>query len=241
MNGMALRQAIAPIHADPAWLRKLLLYGLCSLTIIGAPIAAGWVMESIDNSRKGYPTPLPPWFDWTSRYLIGLFALLIDFTFFVLPLLIVGMLSVCVSIGLVGSGNTDPAVLRFWFIGVSTVAGLLITAAFMSSVSPLGRLKYAEEGRIEQALSGTILRKAWRTPGRNVFLAARLRSLVAYIPLVVLGAITVQVAQFSFSGQGLVIALLLWFTWAALHYAHLVVGQLYLAAEREAQRRSMPI
>jgi hypothetical protein len=88
MNGLALRQAIAHIHADPAWLRKILLYGLCCLSIFGAPLAIGWVMESIDNSRKGYPTPLPPWFDWTSRYLIGLFTLLIDFTFFVLPLLV---------------------------------------------------------------------------------------------------------------------------------------------------------
>jgi hypothetical protein len=196
-------------------------------------------MESIDNSRKGYPTPLPPWFDWTSRYLIGLFTLLIDFTFFVLPLLVLGIISLCGSIAFIGAATTNAGPVQFWFAGATAIGVLLVILAFGSGIAPLARLRYAEEGRIEQALSVSIVRQAWHRPTRGLYLGARLRSLIGYLPFIVLGGSTMFIAQFSFNGQFLVVGLLLWLTWTALLYAHLIVGQFYVAAEREVQRRIM--
>ncbi len=42
----------------------MLIGGALLLTVIGYPWVAGLVIESLDNIRKGYPTPLPPWRDW---------------------------------------------------------------------------------------------------------------------------------------------------------------------------------
>jgi hypothetical protein len=238
-GGGGLRLAIATLHADPLWLPKILLHGLLGLSLIGAPLAAGWVMESMDNSRKGYPTPLPPWSDWTARYLIGIFVLLIDFSFFLLPLMVLGMLTLCLSVGLIGSGLINSALLSPAISLIIGLAGLCAAGSFASGVAPIGRLRYAEEGRIEQALGLDTLRPALRAPGRAIFLAARLRSLPAYLPFLALGGGTFLLAQRSFSGQVLVVGLASWLSISALIYAHLIVVQLYVAAEREMQRRMM--
>ena len=77
------------------------------LTLVGYPWAAGLVVESLDNTRKGFPTPLPPWRDWFNRYIIGLFAALIDFIYFLLPLLAAGLLLFCIAVFfLIGSSTT---------------------------------------------------------------------------------------------------------------------------------------
>ena len=87
---MSLRAAIANIHNDRLWWRKILIGGALMLTIVGYPLAEGLVVENLDNARKGFPTPLPPWREWFTRYITGLFALLIDFVFFFLPILVAG-------------------------------------------------------------------------------------------------------------------------------------------------------
>src|SRR5215210_7295314 len=92
---MNLRAAVATIHNDRLWWRKILIGGALTLTIVGYPWAEGWVIESLDNTRKGFPTPLPLWREWSVRYISGLFAVLIDFVFFLLPVLAVGLLLFC--------------------------------------------------------------------------------------------------------------------------------------------------
>src|SRR5215208_5925113 len=94
---MNLRNALANIHRDPLWWRKILIGGALMLTVFGYPLAAGLVAESLDNTRKGFPTPLPPWREWFSRYLIGLFAVLIDILFFGMPIFGAGLLFLCVG------------------------------------------------------------------------------------------------------------------------------------------------
>ena len=72
---MNLRTALQTIHRDPEWWRKILIGGALMLTLVGYPWGAGLVVESLDFTRKGFPTPLPPWRAWGDRYVIGLFAL----------------------------------------------------------------------------------------------------------------------------------------------------------------------
>src|SRR6266487_2610898 len=94
-RSMTLRTALVTIHSDKLWWRTVLIGGALSCTIFGYPWAAGLLMESLENTRKGFPTPLPRWNDWSSRYLIGLFAGLIDILFFVLPVFALGLLIAC--------------------------------------------------------------------------------------------------------------------------------------------------
>jgi hypothetical protein len=222
---MNLKLALATIHRDRQWWRKILVGGALMLTVVGYPWAAGLVMESLDNTRKGFPTPLPPWREWSLRYLIGLFAVLIDFLFFVLPLLVIGLLLICVGAALAIGSTAQPG-----WLAPAALAALLVypLAVFAASISPVGRLLYVEAGRIEDALSLRTVRAALAPRARRVYLWARLQSLPAYLPALLLGAAC------YLAGWPLGI-IPLWLALSALLYAHLVVVQLYAAAESDVK------
>lgn len=234
---ISLRDAVATVHRDPRWWFKCLIHGALMLSVFGAPIAAGFVLESYDNSRKGYPTPLPPWSDWTIRWLSGLFALLIDFTFFVLPLLVGGMIMVCAGIALVAVAQSDPAVLNTVLLSILALAGGVVGALFLTGVSAVGRLVFIDEGKIEEALSSASLRRALAPTERKAFVRARLSSLPAYLPALAFGG---GGAALFTSMPGLPIGAVLlcaWLLLSAVVYAHLVTAQLYVAAEHIAEQQ----
>ncbi len=56
-----LPTAVTTIHKDQAWWSKILIGGAVWTTIVGWPIAEGFQLESIDNTQRGFPTPLPRW------------------------------------------------------------------------------------------------------------------------------------------------------------------------------------
>jgi hypothetical protein len=232
---MDLRTALRNIHADPRWWRKIMIGGALMFTIIGYPFAAGLVVESMDNTRKGYPTPLPPWGDWSSRFLIGLFAWLVDFLFFVLPLLGAGFLFFCVGIGslIAGAEELTERVTPL-IVGAVIVFQALM---FLVSVAPVGRLIFVEEGTPERAMSAASLHEALRAGARRIYFQARLASLPAYLPVLALGGVMLAAAQAPFSLALPMIIVLYWLTLCALLYAQLAVGQVYAAADRllEAQ------
>lgn len=222
---MNLRTALATIHRDPLWWRKILIGGALMLSLIGYPWAAGFEMESLENTRKGFPTPLPPWRDWSLRYLIGLFAILIDFLFFGLPIFAIGLLLLCIGAFLLSSSSAAAE----WF-GPAGLAVLLLyqLAILAASISPVGRLIYVDTGRVEDALGMRAVRQAVGSQARRIYLRARLQSLPAYLPalgLVLLG----RFVAWPFN------LLVFWLACSALFYAHLAVVQLYAAAESDVK------
>src|SRR5262245_2552686 len=223
-----LLTVLSNIHKDRGWWHKVLIGGGLMLTIVGYPWAAGLVMESMENTGKGFPTPLPPWHDWGTRFLIGLFAVLIDMIFFVLPVFVCAVLFFCVGVSTVVSGSGRLG-------GLVTIGaiGLLLyeLAMFASSVSVVGRLIYAEEGHAEDALGAQSLRAALRPGARAIYGRARLQSLPAYLPALLLAL----ACWFVFPVAWPVGLLLVWLTSSALLYAHLAVGQLYATTDRMAR------
>jgi hypothetical protein len=224
-----LRAALANIHNDRLWWRKVLIGGALMLTVVGYPWAAGLVIESLDNARKGFPTPLPPWREWFNRYIIGLFAALIDFIFFVLPLLAIGLLLFCVAVIFLVSGGATG-----WLAPFVILALLYELTMFAIGVAPVGRLIYVEEGIAEDALSVRPLRTALRRDARAAYVRARLSSLPAYAPALLLMVAVWIAARSELPGAWAVVLLLLWLVASALFYAHLVVVQLYAMAQRVA-------
>ncbi len=231
-----LRAALATVHRDPAWWRTVLLGGALTLTLVGYPLVVGLVMESLDNSRRGFPTPLPRWSDWGTRYLVGLLALVIDFAFFIMPILLVSLVTFCIGALAATSSTTHPQILT----GIFVLAGILVSGMllllFLSSVSPVARLIYAREGRIEDALGWLPLRQTLRGPQRGAFWRARMASLAAYVPMVGILALLLALSPLRFPGQAVGMPLLAWLAASALFYAHLVVVQLYVAAERHSNQ-----
>lgn len=235
----ALRTALATIHRDPRWWPKVLVGGALMLSLVGYPLAVGMVMVSMEHSRNGFPTPLPPWNDWTTRYLIGLFTLLIDFVFFGLPLALAGMLFFCIGLVTVVGPAVPPSVAGSALYLVSLVAGLVLLLFFCSSVAPVARLIFAQEGNIADALGRQPLRRALSNPGRRFFWRARLVSLPVYLPAGLLGLLLGALSRTVFPGQPIVLLLTGWLFLSALLYAHLAVVQIYVAAEAELARAEM--
>ena len=221
---MTLRSALSTIHRDPHWWRTVLIGGALMATVVGYPWVAGLEIESLENTRKGFATPLPRWGDWANRYVIGLLAILIDIMFFVLPVFGFGLLFLCGGgiLAIIGVGWT------IWLVPAGLAALLLYQLAmFAIGVAPVGRLIYAEAGNIEDALSARPLREAPRPAARAIYRHARLQSLPAYLPALLLFAL-------SWLAAWPLALLLIWLGLSALCYAHLAVVQLYVVAEREA-------
>lgn len=228
---MNLRTALSNIHRDSLWWRKVLLGGALSLTIFGLPWAAGLVVQSYDMIRRGYPTPLPPGGDWSTRYIIGFLAFMIDFVFFVLPLLIVGFVVVCGSLAL-ALGTSNAA------LSAPGIAGLAIIVLywlfmFGISIAPVSRLIYVADGRAEETMTMQTIRDALHPEVRADYARARLQSLPAYLPALLLGFLFWLVLTGVLPGALLGALVLLWLTLSALLYAHLVVAQLYATIARE--------
>lgn len=228
---ITLREAVTTVCRDRSWWLLCLGYGGAATTLIGLPLAAGFVMESMDNSRRGFPTPLPPWSDPLTRYLAGLLALLIDMTFFLFPAILGALLSFCVGITLVLTARgPDPTLVILW---IMLLTAMLPVGLFMSSVAPVARLRFADEGRIERALSRDVLHWTLRSDVRLTLLRARLISLPSYLPALGLMTMAVGIIRFNLPGQGLLLLAIIWLMMAALVFAHLVVVQIYVATERQ--------
>jgi hypothetical protein len=241
-RGGWLRTALANIHADPTWWRAILLHGGLMLSLFGWPLASGLVVENLDNARKGYPTPLPPWVDLGTRYLIGLLSLMVDFVLFVLPAFVTGALFICVVLGtLFGAGAAGERSGVFAAVSAAMVLTLvsLELLIFISGGSALGRLVYVEEGRIEDAMGAGPIRKALGGPDRGFYLRARIESLPAYAPFLLVALLIWWLVPQPFPGRVVAIILLAWLALSALCYAHLLVAQVYALAEKEAQTAAM--
>jgi hypothetical protein len=237
----ALRTALATIHRDSRWWQKVLVGGALMLSLVGYPLAVGMVMVRIEHSRNGFPTPLPPWTDWTTRYLIGLFTLLIDFAFFLFPLAVAGMLLFCIGLFTITGPTIPPdlAELSLYLVGLAASAWLL--TMFCSSVAPVARLLFAREGHIADALGMQPLRRAFSKPARRYFWRARLVSLPVYLPAGSLFLVLGMLSRIIFPGQLVMLLLTGWLLLSALLYAHLAVVQIYVAAEQEIAQGEMDI
>ncbi len=222
---MNLRSALQTIHRDPQWWRKILIGGALMLTVVGYPWSAGLVVESLDFTRKGFPTPLPPWRGWGDRYIIGMFALLIDMLFFGMPIFIGGLLFFCGGLLLTTLTQARLPWLASLLLGSLALYEL---AVFGASLSPVGRLLYVESGQVEDALGKRTLRAALRPRARAIYLSARLRSLPAYLPALLL-ALATLIVPWPLN------LLVLWLALSALLYAHLATVQLYAAAESDVR------
>jgi len=228
---LALRTAIATVLRDRAWWSKSLAGGLLWSTLLGYPLAEGYQVEYIDNARNGYPSPLPRWNDWGTKAVYGFFAAVIDFGYFVLPLLAAAAILVCSALALPVLGGASG--LRLLYSILAVAVGAWIGCAWLLSVSPIAKRRFVADGNLGTALSRAVLRESLALETRAVYLRARLLSAPAYLPAVVLLAATWLAARSSVWPALLLLVLGL----AALHCGRLVTILLYDAAGREAERR----
>ncbi len=227
-----LRDAIRVIHADKQWWKAVGIAGACAMTLIGYPIAAGLAIEHLDNTRKGFDRPLPPFVDWSTRWLYGFFAILIEFVFYVMPTMVTVVIFFCVGLSQLVRQQQNQNEFLLIFAGILVAWWLIM---FICGVSPIGRLIYVDDSGIERSLSSMPLREAFRRGARTHYWTARVQSIPLYIvPLVLLCSIP---SLFDAGGiiAWVVLPIVIWLFWSSMVYAHLVIMQLYHRADLRLQ------
>ena len=225
-----LGAALRTIHADRGWWAKVLVGGALWLTVLGWPIVEGHQIESLDNSQRGYPTPLPRWSELGNKALIGVFALVIDFFYFVFPILVGGVILFCGTLG--ASLAASDSIARIIAIGTVGTMVLYIAMVWLLGASPLAKQRYASDGDIQAALNGGLPGEILRSTGRGVYLRARMLSAPPYLIGIALAGLALWLVDRTAMGALVV----LWVALSALVYARLVTIQLYLAATRTVER-----
>ncbi len=204
--------------------------GVLILSIVGWPVVEGYQLESIENSQRGFATPLPRWNAPGDKAVVGIFALLIDFFFFVFPLLVVGMLFFCIGLTL-GLTGLDSAA-RASLLAVPVLCGIYLFVVWLSGASAIAKQRYVANGDMQQVLSAGLFRETLRAPGRGHYLTARLQSLPPYLL-----AVALFVSSIPALGMSSIAAVgLLWLSCSALFYARLVTIQLFQHATKTVER-----
>jgi hypothetical protein len=225
-----LTTALRIIHADGEWWRKVAAGGALWATIVGWPIVEGYQLESLENSQRGFPTPLPLWHGFANKAVVGIFALVIDFFFFVFPVLIGGMAIFCGTLAATLSGGEQVArPIALSGFGIMCIYMLLV---WMTGASAVAKQRFVLAGDLQQALSASLIRELLRAPARGPYLQARLQSLPLYLPVAILVWLTWSAGAWSW-GLALIVG---WVTLSLLVYVRLATIQLYLAATREVER-----
>ena len=226
-----LRSAIRTIHADRDWWKKVLIGGALWITLLGWPLVEGHQLESIENSQRGFPTPLPPWHAWGNKAVVGIFAMVIDFFFFLFPMLLGGVLLLCgtLAAGITAGGS---AVRPVALVVLLPLAGYLLVV-WLLGVSAVAKQRYVEDGDLETILSFRLIREQMEPAARGPYLRARLLSIPAYALALAVLVLSVPVAGISV----LAMLVVVWLAFSLLTYARLLAIQLYLAATQQVASR----
>lgn len=231
----ALRNAMSTIFADRQWPLKVAIGGGLMLTLIGIILPQGFLIEHLDNSQRGFRTPLPAWRQWSDKAVIGLLAVVFDFVYFGLPVIASMLALFCAIFPLVFNASASAA-WSTWLIII--VLGTILSLSFGLSFSPLAKVNFAKDGDVEQNVGRRIISRARNPLTRGLYLRARLASLPVYLPAVAAGTLLLYVVQQSASSVWLVLGLA-WLTMSALFWAWLITGQIYLAAVDIAEEREI--
>jgi hypothetical protein len=228
-----LRESILVVHADKRWWRAVAVAGLCGMTLFGYPIGAGFIIAHLENTRKGYATPLPPLVDWSTRWLMGLFAVLIDFIFYALPAMVTTLLFFCWGLTLVMQRADESQSSVLWIFGIGL--GLWWLVMFLSGVSAIGRLVYVDDSGAERCLSGYPLREAFRRRAWMYYAKARLHSIPLYFIPILIALCLPWVLNNGGSSAWIGGIVITWLFFSSLFYAHLVTMQIYHRVDLQLQ------
>ena len=174
----SLRAALHNIHRDTAWWRKVLTGGAVYMTVLGWPLAEGFHLQSMENIRRGFPSPLPRWDTLSDKMVVGFFGWVIDVFFFLLPLLVGGVVAVC---SVLGTGllitNGVGQVVALALVSLIVVYELLMWA---SSASLRSKLLFVDNGEASSALALNMVRLGLRPQALTRYGGLRLRILPFY-------------------------------------------------------------
>lgn len=156
---MDIGKSISFVFEDEQWLQKVLIGGLVVLggilfswTVIGAFLAFGliygYMLETIQNVRRGVARPLPEWDEWGEKTVKGVKLLLLQFIW-ALPIIIVAIPSAILG-GIFD--NTDAQGIAA-FISVCFGCLSALYGIFVLLVTPAITIRFAETEEFSAGLN----------------------------------------------------------------------------------------
>jgi len=231
----ALRESLRAVFADRRWPLKIGIGGALMLTLVGIIFPQGFLIEHLENSRRGFRTPLPLWHQWMDKAVMGLLAVVFDFVYFVLPIIVTLVLLFCAIFPLLFNAESSSGLS---VVVMVVVLGVVLGLSFLLSLSPLAKVNFSKEGEIEQNIGGRLLRRALDPLNRSLYRQARLATLPLYVPALLLGGGLFELINRLATPIWLLL-LLAWLLASALFWAWAVVSQVYLAAAQIAEDREI--
>jgi hypothetical protein len=230
----ALIQGLGAVFADRRWPLKVGIGGALMLTIVGIIFPQGFLIEHLENSRRGFRTPLPLWHQWMDKAVMGLLAVVFDFVYFLLPIIVTLVLLFCAIFPLLFDADSSGRSAVVMVVALALVLGL----SFSLSFSPLAKVGFSKEGEIDQNIGGRLVRRALDPLNRGLYRQARLATLPLYLPALLLGGGLFELISRPGSSVWLVL-LVAWLSACTLFWAWLVVNQVYLGAVQIAEDRDI--
>jgi hypothetical protein len=129
---MELGKAFGYVFDDEEWLSVLLIgFLLMFIPIVNVLLLWGFTLEAARNVQQGVARPLPKWNNFGEKLRVGLHAIVIQL-FYTLPLVLFGLLAVCIFIGLaLATQNQDPPfVLYLGLASCVAILSLLLSVIF---------------------------------------------------------------------------------------------------------------
>jgi hypothetical protein len=188
-----MRDALTYMLKQRRWLPLLLIGGYLPLTVIGWPVASGYLVETMQLAQEGQLRRLPPWGRWGDRLVIGLMILVVESIYVVvLPLILIGGLTLCATGFICGLTSVlSSSQVGRWPAGVLWLAwalgSLYLAAYFVSGIGPMIRLIWLADSRAESVLTIRWVLDVARHSFRD-FWPARRVSALAYLVVLAVGA-----------------------------------------------------
>lgn len=234
-NRQALRNSTALVFADHRWPLKIGIGGLLMLTLLGFVLPQGFIIEHLDNSRRGYRTPLPFWRLWGDKAIMGLLAFIFDAVYFGAPLVVAGLLTLCAApLATLRQGQSVNWVLLIFGV----VAAGLWLVSFCLSLSPLAKVSFSREGDLEQGFGRRVFQRALDPLNRRLYFNIRLATVPLYLPAALVAVGWGFAIRQSGTSMWLIL-LLSWLLCCTLFWAWLIVAQMYLDIAQLAEERQI--
>lgn len=196
LRSLDINQAFLFIFQDPQWLRKFVIAGLLSLTLVGAIPVQGWLLEMQRRLIQTGKSSLPEW-DALGEYSLHGFKFMLAWMIVFLPLPLLYFSAFFFA----SKDQTALALLMtlFQLVGVMASVALLILMGIVSA-------RYAETHSLRQTFELpwllSLLRANWKQ-----FLAAALLGYIASYAALFAGYILLCVGVFFTNPIGMAIML----------------------------------
>ena len=169
-------EAFTFIFKDPNWIAKIAIgafFVFLSIFLIGIPVIYGYSITLLQRVQRGEQKPLPEWKDVGILFILGLKYLVILFIFY-LPVTIISLPMIILMFILLTQGLAPLAFIEGSMIVMSLISIIVLYSLFISLLTPIIAVKFAERERIGDGLQISKILRSFKFIWQDVLIIVAL-------------------------------------------------------------------